>query len=57
MVGDRCHNQEKKPFEFEAMWVGERECANIIENNLRCSASQNTIGEVIQMISKCGEIL
>lgn len=55
--GGRIYNQGKKPFRFKAMWVGERECADIIEKSLRYIGSHNTISEVMARISKCSEEL
>ncbi|XP_041004004.1 uncharacterized protein LOC121249358 [Juglans microcarpa x Juglans regia] len=52
-IGEKQHNERRKPFTFEAIWVGEKECANIIEETWKYGGRQNNMGTFMQLISKC----
>lgn len=43
-----------RPFKFEAMWVGEKQCSKIIEEVWEPNGRQGSVNEVMDLISKCG---
>lgn len=53
LEGGALPRPRKRLFQFEAMWVGEKECERIIENSWKNDADRNDMGEVMAMISNC----
>ncbi|XP_041011306.1 uncharacterized protein LOC121255085 [Juglans microcarpa x Juglans regia] len=51
------YNFGKKLFRFEAMWVGDKECANIIEKGWNNVGGPNSLYEIMGKVSKCAEDL
>lgn len=43
---------ENKPFRLESMWVGLKDCADIIEETGRYGSGLNTLRNIIHMILK-----
>lgn len=52
-----CIKMEKKPFRFEAMWVGEEACARSVEVSWKYGTPHNNRAEVVDMIKGCSQKL
>lgn len=53
-----CRNRTKKrKFRFEALWLGETECHNIIENLWVNSSTSYSFGDIMQKIETCSKQL
>lgn len=47
----------KRFFKFEAMWIGEQVCENIIDATWRNGSDNNNMEDVMTLISECGQKL
>ena len=51
---DRENGHFKRPFRFEEMWVGEKDCEAIIKANWRGVEGGHDLGHIIHNIKECG---
>lgn len=53
-IGTRITRRKFKLFCFEAMWIKEAKCSNIVKDVWSSGNDQESIGHIMRVISKCG---
>ncbi|XP_035543588.1 uncharacterized protein LOC118347675 [Juglans regia] len=54
LEGEVVISRTKRPFRFEEMWVGAKDCEDIIKAQWRRCNTQPTMEDVMSMIRECG---